>query len=263
MRRTWVLLGSLSLVVAACNGETAPADDAGTGSSSGAGSSGSSGTGSSGSTSSSGSSGSPKDSGPTPNDGSADDGASEDAASDATSDASTDASADATADASDAASDAADAGSPTNYATLGVATATSNYPDYPASQVNDGVATTSWYAAQGSCSNTGGGAIYVCAATNIEVAFASVHTIGRVRLLGNRDIYPEGYDVLTARIELVGTNGAVLYSADVTTSRGAEPNGDVEHVVTPAKANVKKVRVVLLTGEASSSGLAEIEAYAY
>jgi hypothetical protein len=154
----------------------------------------------------------------------------------------------------------------TNVAGLGVATATSTYSaSYPAASANDGVASNSWYAAAGSCAtNPDGGPDFVCsgAPTHVAIALANVQTIGRVKVLGNRDSFPSGYDVLTARIELLDGADAVIYTADVTMSRGAEPNGDVEHVITPAKAGVKTIRVVVLTGEASGPGLAEVEAYA-
>jgi hypothetical protein len=165
----------------------------------------------------------------------------------------------------DAGADAdADAGGPLNFAALGVASASSEFGGYPASRINDGVTTTSWYAATGSCvSNPDGGADFVCTGTptQIEVALDMARTVGRVKLFGNRDGYPTGYDVLTARLELLDATAAVVYTAELTTTRGAEPNGDVDHVLPAPQAGVKTVRVVLLTTEAGEPGLAELQAY--
>lgn len=161
--------------------------------------------------------------------------------------------------------DAADAApEPSNVALLGQAVATSLYSgSYPASNLIDGDLATSWYPSSDCTSNSDGGDDYVC--TDIPVSATltldKARTIGRVKLFGNRDEYPTGYDVFTARIELLDAADAVVYSATVTTSRGAEPNGDVDHAIAPAKSGVRKIRVVILTGEALGPGLGEIEAY--
>lgn len=170
----------------------------------------------------------------------------------------------------DAKADAADANDGalppnTNLARLGVASATSEYDGfYVAGRVNDGDPTTSWYSATNSCtSNPDGGSDYLCSGTptSVQIALAAVSTVRRVVVLGNRDGYPTGYDVFTGRIELLNGSNAVVHSKDVTMTRGAEPNGDVDYVIAPAVAGVKTVRVVVLSGEASGPGLGEIEVY--
>jgi hypothetical protein len=191
-------------------------------------------------------------------------------AADARSDARSDARADARADADAADADAADAADAdadvdaepiSNFARLGTAVASSEYSTgYAASRVNDGDLATSWYSATGSCPDNGGN--FECAATQVTITLDALRTIGRVKIFGNRDAYPDGYDVLTAKIELLDDTSAVIYTADVTTSRGTEPNGDVDHVVSPAKTGVKAVRVVVLTGQTTGPGVGEIEAYA-
>ena len=195
-------------------------------------------------------------------------------ASDAPFDGGTDARADANVvDASDAATNdgAPDSGAcagltvdpncvPTagNFARCAVATATSIYAGYPAANTIDGNTGSSWYAATGQCPGS------VCPTTVfVAIELNTPRTIKRVKLAGNTD-YPTGYDVLTARIELLDGAGAVVYTADVTTTRGAEPNGDVEHLLATEIACVKTVRVIPLTMEIGQTGpgLAEIEAYA-
>lgn len=172
-----------------------------------------------------------------------------------------DAALDATTDAADAANpvDAADAAPPCvppagNFARCGVATATSEYSGFGAPQANDGDINTSWYAATGACPTN------VCPGTTISVTISldDARSIGRVKIFGNRD-YPSGYDTLTARIELLSAADAVLYTADVT-AVGAD--ADVDHVVGPVVSAVKAVRVIVLTGDSTGPGIAEIEAYA-
>lgn len=150
-----------------------------------------------------------------------------------------------------------------NFAYCGTASATSEYnSSYPASNVNDGVLDgSSWYLAVGSCAVDAG--IGSCGTTNyVEVTLDQTRSIKRVKIFGNRGTYAMGYDTLTARIQLLSAANAVLATADVTTSRGAEPNGDVDHAFASVVAQVKKIRVLVLTGESDEPGIAEIEAYA-
>jgi hypothetical protein len=145
-----------------------------------------------------------------------------------------------------------------DYAFCGTATATSEYSSsYAASLVNDGSLDTSWYSASSTCPAG------VCGTTlSVDIALDVPRTIGRVKLFGNRD-YPTGYDTLTARIQLLDVNGAVVHTADVATGRGlTEPNGDLDSVVAPAVACVATVRVIVLTGEGDGPGLAEVQAFA-
>jgi hypothetical protein len=167
--------------------------------------------------------------------------------------------------------DASDAASTTvNFAALGSATATSVHPKdnggaYLASNAIDGQMGTSWYADYNSCSKTAdSGAAFVCAnpSTKIDIRLDTLRTIGRVKVFGNRGGYSSGWDVLRLRIELLDDAATVLYTAEKATSRGAEPNGDVDHVITPARPNVRTVRIVVLSAENDDPGLAEIEAYA-
>lgn len=167
-----------------------------------------------------------------------------------------DAALDAMTDAADAA-DAADASCvpPSgNFARCGVATATSEYTGFGAEKANDGDINSGWYAATGACPSN------ACPGTTISVTVSLdvARTIGRVKIFGNRD-YPTGFDTLTARIQLLGAANAVLHTADVT-AVGAD--ADVDHVVSPVVSAVTAVRVIVLTGESTGPGLAEIEAFA-
>jgi hypothetical protein len=145
-----------------------------------------------------------------------------------------------------------------DLAQCGVASATTTYSSgYGASLLIDGVLTTSWYAATGACPSNAcpGDSVYA------EVTLDKPRTVDDVKMFGNRDAYPSGYDVLTAKIELLDSTGATLYSANVTTSRGPEPNGDADQVISPAVGMVSVVRVVVLTGESDGPGFAEIEVF--
>ena len=169
-------------------------------------------------------------------------------------------------DADASASDASDSGDGAggcvpplgNFALCGTASATSTYSaTFAPSASNDGDLATSWYAASGAC------AAGVCAGDSlrVDIVLDAARTVGRVKIFGNRD-YPTGFDVLTARIDLLDGLGAVVTTAAVTTTRGNEPNGDVDYVVSPAATSVKTVRVVVVTGESSGPGMAEIQAFA-
>jgi hypothetical protein len=155
-----------------------------------------------------------------------------------------------------------------NFARLGSATATSVHPPdadgtYTAENAIDGKPETSWYADYKSCGKTAdSGAELVCTtAPTIDVRLDALRTIGRVKVVGNRGPYGSGWDVLRLRLELLGDAGESLYSVEKATTRGAEPNGDVDQIITPAKADVRTVRIVVLTAEKDDPGLAEIEAY--
>lgn len=189
------------------------------------------------------------------------DSASDVTTTDAPAEAATDAASEGGADAAgDSATDSGDGGCVPpngNFAFCGTATATSVYSGYPASAANDGDVGTSWYAASGACPSG------ACPTDTIrvDIALDAPQTIARVKLFGNRD-FPTGYDTLTARIQLLDGTGGVLASDDVTTSRGNEPNGDVDHAFTSAVAGVHTVRVIVLTTEGDDPGIGEIEAYA-
>lgn len=159
----------------------------------------------------------------------------------------------------------ADAGDATpapamNVARLGTARA-SSVGLYPAALVIDADPKTSWYAVSGSCPLDLASSAYVCAGdtTYVEVVLDTPRIVERVKISGNRDAFASGYDVLTGRILLLDGDGASMYDADLTTTRGAEPNGDADHAVTPPVANVKVVRFVVRTAESSGPGIGELE----
>jgi hypothetical protein len=107
--------------------------------------------------------------------------------------------------------------------------------------VNDNNLDTSWFTATGACPITDGGVNGGCPGSTIhvDVELNMPRTVGRVKLFGS-----------------------VVYGADVVTSRGGEPNGDVDHALGAPVSCVKTVRVILKTGEGDGPGLAEVGAYA-
>ena len=94
----------------------------------------------------------------------------------------------------------------------------------------------------------------------LDVAFDAPRTIGRVGIYGNRE-YQSGYDVLTARLELFDGVGTRIFTQDVTTDRDAEPNGNADVLVSPPRACVASMRLILLTSEGAEPGIAEIQAF--
>ena len=146
-----------------------------------------------------------------------------------------------------------------NFSLCATATASTSYQPttFRPSAAIDGTLTTSWYGAGGACEAG------ICPGENvfIEVAFDQPRTVGLIAIRGNRD-FATGYDVLRVRIVTMDANRRVLSTRDVTTTRGAEPNGDAQLILSPAAACVSFVRVIALTTEGSTEpGLAEIEAY--
>jgi hypothetical protein len=155
-----------------------------------------------------------------------------------------------------------DAAPSANLCSRATATATSTYSadDGPQNLI-DGNAATLWFSNVDACATPLDGG-WVCTGTSVSIVFNAPVTVGRVKLFGPRGPYRSGYDVLTAQIVLLDTTNAEVYSATVATSRGTEPNGDVDRAIVPARPNVKTLRIDLLTGEGGSSGLSEVEAYA-
>lgn len=147
-----------------------------------------------------------------------------------------------------------------NLARCGTAAASSVYStSWPEAHLNDGLLDTSWYSAVDECPAG------VCANTlYAEVEFNAPRAVRRVKLYGNGDTYQDGYDVLTARIQLIDGGGNVVGTADVTTTRGADPNGNAEVSFVNALPCIKKVRVIPLTMQTDNTGpgIGEIEAFA-
>lgn len=163
------------------------------------------------------------------------------------------------------AGDAGDAARPScshlgaNVARCALARASSTFgnPRFSAAAAIDGLLGTSWYSSSSACDAGAcdGESVY------LDVVFDAPRTLGRVVLRGNRD-FPTGFDVLSARVVLMDGTRRVLTSTDVTTTRGAEPNGDAEWIVSPPVSCVARVRVIVIRAEgAREPGLAEVEAY--
>lgn len=200
----------------------------------------------------------------------ADGGAPNDAATGSSADGST--AAEAGPGAQDAAADASEAPGPGgggctppngNFAFCGTATATSSASTmYPATAVNDGALGTLWLSASGSCVLATTYFAGCGTSTYVDIALDQARTIGRVKVYGIRGTAQSWNDPLSVRIELRSAAGAVLATADVVSTRGAEPNGDADHVFSAPVALVKTVRVYILSARTTSPGLGEIEAYA-
>lgn len=187
-------------------------------------------------------------------------------AADAAVDASKDAAVDAAETGSDASVDANDgavtctpfdAGACSGSVNVcGTATATSTYvgplTTYSASRVIDGDLGTSWFAASNACPNN------TCAGNiTVTVTLRQTQTIGRVKLFANRE-FASGFNVLTARIELLDANDAVLRQVNVAPSTSG---ADIDQAILPAQSCVRKIRIVPLTGEDPGPGFAEIQIF--
>jgi hypothetical protein len=153
---------------------------------------------------------------------------------------------------------------PVNLALRGDASATSTYSEsYGAENLNDGSLYYGWFAASYACDGLpDGGGPFRCTNLNVSITFDVPVTIGRVKLFGPGGVSNSGFAVLTARIELLDAKGGRLALTPVTTSRGADTNGNGDQAFTPPVPNVATIRVDVDTSEAGGPGIGEIEAYA-
>ena len=137
-----------------------------------------------------------------------------------------------------------------------VATATSVYAGYPPEAVLDFDVDTSWYI-DSDCTNVSAG-LYCCEPQSLRLDLPAARTINAVLLRGNQGNFPVGYDLLTARLELLSASGTVLSSQLVVFNRAA---GDWARRFSPAIQNVRAVRLLPGWGESSAPGIAEIQLF--
>lgn len=136
-----------------------------------------------------------------------------------------------------------------------IATATSTYSGYPASNVLDLDVDTSWYINSNCLSSASN---FCCEAQSIRLDLPTTRSVSAVVMRGNQGAFPSGYDLLTARLDFLGANGGLISSRNVVFNR---PNGDWAIGLTPPVANVRAVRLVPGWADASAPGIAEIVVY--
>ncbi|MBL8922643.1 MAG: discoidin domain-containing protein, partial [Myxococcaceae bacterium] len=134
-------------------------------------------------------------------------------------------------------------------------TATSTWSGYPATNVLDFDLDTSWYI-DSLCTATSG--LYCCEPQSVQVTLPTAATVRAVVLRGNAGAYPDGYDFLTARLELISSNGGVVATRNVVFNR---PAGDWAVTFSPAVANVRVIRLRPGWAEDTASGLSEVQVY--
>ncbi|NUQ73107.1 MAG: discoidin domain-containing protein [Polyangiaceae bacterium] len=87
-----------------------------------------------------------------------------------------------------------------------VASASSTYAGWPASNATDGNIQTSWYSGTNDSAAKGASPFF-------QLEFPNPATVRRVTILGNRDPqYLKGYTILSGRIELLDAQRRVLHS---------------------------------------------------
>jgi hypothetical protein len=136
-----------------------------------------------------------------------------------------------------------------------IATATSTYGGYEASDVLDLDVDTSWYI-DSTCAISSN--LFCCDAESLRLDFPTPRTVSAVVMRGNQGFYAEGYDFLTARLDFLNATGGVISSRNVVFNR---PNGDWAMEFAPPVTNVRAVRLVPGWAEDSASGIAEIQLY--
>ena len=135
-----------------------------------------------------------------------------------------------------------------------VASATSTYSGYPASQVLDLDIQTSWYI-NSEC--TALSSLYCCDAHSIRLNLPTTRSISAVIIRGNRD-FASSYDIFTARLDFLNASGGVISSRQVVFNR---PESDWAASFLPVVQNVRAVRLIPGWAESAAPGLAEIVVY--
>ena len=124
------------------------------------------------------------------------------------------------------------------------ASASSEYPGWPAASAIDGDPSTSWFSSTNDSAAKG-------ASPYLEVIFAEPRTVRAVTILGNRDpSYPDGYAILAGRLDLVDRAGRVVISVKGAGSGGAH---DFDFRLREPVAAVRAVRFTSLRDEGDSN----------
>jgi hypothetical protein len=111
---------------------------------------------------------------------------------------------------------------------------------------------TSWFSKNGDCATSTS-----CTTVPwISVTFPSVQSVSRIAIRGNRE-YASGYDFLRARIDVVGSAGALWTgSYDLP-----NPDRDLDIILPAPVPGVTSVKFTSLADESSEPGLSEIEVF--
>lgn len=135
-----------------------------------------------------------------------------------------------------------------------VASATTTYSGWPASRAIDQKLTTSWFAAASTC--TFSSPWYCCQGLlSFDVTFPADHNVQAIELRGDREY--STYRIFRGRIEVLSAADAVLATANVAFP---PPNEDFLYPL-PAPVTARKVRLVVLTAEASGPAFSELSAW--
>lgn len=111
---------------------------------------------------------------------------------------------------------------------------------------------TSWFSQAGDCAT-----LSSCTSVPwISVTFPSAQNVSRVAVRGNRE-YASGYDILRARIDLVGSGGVLWTGAyDLP-----DPDRDLDIKLPAPLAGVTSIKLTSLADESDEPGLSELEVF--
>lgn len=146
-----------------------------------------------------------------------------------------------------------------NLATLpGVlATASSEYGEgWTIARGVDNDLYTSWFPAAGDCVSAGAQSCQ--RVPFFLITFPSPQAVGRIALRGNRE-YTSGYDFFRARFEVLGAEGAVLWSG---AHELPEPDRDLDLTLPTPLTGVTAVRFTSERDESEDPGFGELEVFA-
>jgi hypothetical protein len=135
-----------------------------------------------------------------------------------------------------------------------VASASTEYQQWPASKLIDGDEETSWFSQTGDTATVKGNTPWV------KLAFPADVTVKRVTILGNREPnYPAGYSVLAGKLDLLDEKGKVLESKEL---KAAGEKYDFDFVI--SATGVRAIKFTITDDQGNKNGsqdcaLAEIE----
>jgi len=130
-----------------------------------------------------------------------------------------------------------------------VASASSTYAGWPASNATDGDIHTSWYSDTNDSAAKGASPFF-------QIEFPEPATVRRVTILGNRDPeFLKGYTILSGRIELLDAKRRVLVS---TVSDGTGNRRDFDFRFEQPFSSVKIVRFTSLADEGNKNPYGDV-----
>jgi hypothetical protein len=140
----------------------------------------------------------------------------------------------------------------------GTPSASSEYPDYPASYAVDDNLGLGWYGGEGSCIETSTPGIFDCTDPELwwRLDFPDNTLVSQVGLWSDRGY--EGYDFLSAEVRFENATGDLIESIVVTQPEDHDAEPDYYVTLSPPLARVRRITVIIRGADAPESGIGEL-----